>query len=312
MFRFAVMVMLSASWPPGEAVADIMIDGYTPITNDRFNSDRDQALDFIAGQFDLSGIAQNAGGWWATAISRNVIITAAHAAQSGAFYFYPGNDPLQSPVIRNVIGGTKVGSTDLYVGVLNQNLPDSITHYQFATEALNGTPPGTDPPYAVDDAGIYQGMNAYLFGRSQTSHPLFQNQAVGRNLVSGYSENVPFSRNLDNDSLLFARDTFGDVNYETYEAMFQGGDSGGPTFVEIDGELRLIGTNAFIYGPDADGVDDFEIGGIGSGINYTGNQATFIQNYIMTNAVPEPSTLGLVAASCMLLLMRRPATRMEW
>ena len=280
--------------------ASIIIDAYTDPTNDRFSNSSFFELD----SFDLSGIGQDGSGKWATAISRNVVISAAHFASSGTIYFYPGNDATEAPVTRTVSSGTKIGSTDLYVSVLSAALPSSITHYSFASETLSGTPGST--PSVVANAGIYQGLNAYLFGRSpfdtgsDPNRENYNDQAVGRNVISGYSENVPFLGNTDADAILFARDSMGEANYDTYEAKFQSGDSGGPTFVEISGELRLLGTNAFIYNPSA-----FEIGGDGSGINYTGNQVAFLNSFIAIHAVPEPGSLTLFALAMNIVAIRR-------
>ena len=291
---FVIAALLSLASP---ATADITIRDFSAATNDRFTNDPG----FIMNGFDLSGVGLTTGGGrWATAISRNVLIGAFHFTPGGQIEFSPDNDPNSQSVSRSIVSGTRVGDTDLFLAVLNAPLPSSIAHYSYATEALSGDLPGANAPFPVNPAGIYQGMNAYLFGRSPVDHTgLPQDQAVGRNLVTGYSENVPFN-GADNDSLLFEFDNEGDPDAQMFEARFQGGDSGGPAFVDIGGELRLIGTNSFIYG---DG--DFTNPGIGSGINYTGNQADFIGNFIAANAVPEPGSLLVLCASIALFARRR-------
>ena len=285
---------------------DIVIDGYTAATNDRFTN----SASFILNGHDLSGIGQTDGGTsgsqgrWATAISRNVIISAYHYRPgiNNTIYFYPGNDPSVMPVERHVVSGQKIAGTDLYVGVLNEILPGSIKHYDFAQEQLSGTPPNGDE-FFLSDAGIYQGLNSYMFGKSPFDHnsdpnddrTSYNDQAVGRNIISGFSENVPFAGNNDNDSLLMLRETNGDPDYVQYESIFRGGDSGGPLFVEINGELRLLGTNAFLL-----------TGDVGSGVNYTGNQAAAINSFINANAIPEPASgLILLPGLAICLLKRR-------
>jgi hypothetical protein len=281
--------ILSSTASSRTANADISIDNYSNASNDRFTNDPS----FILDGFDLSGIGQDATGRWATAISRNVVISASHLAPNGAISFYPGNDATATPVIRNVVSGMKIGSTDLYVAVLDAALPGLIASYQFAREALNVPAPETEPPFGVNSAGSFDGLTAFLFGRSPLVQNAWHDQAVGQNIISGYSENTPFEGNTDNDSIIFAKDSPGDPDYVPFEAKFAGGDSGGPTFVIQGGALVLLGTNAFIYDPT-----DFTIGGTGSGINYTGNQATAIDAFVALHAVPEPSsglllTLGL-------------------
>ncbi|MCA9193581.1 MAG: PEP-CTERM sorting domain-containing protein [Planctomycetales bacterium] len=275
--------------------AAIVIDGYTHATNDRFTD----SPTFVLNGSDLSGVGQDASGRWATAISRNVIISANHFQPSGTVFFFPDNNPNSIPVQRTIVSGTKVGATDLWVGVLNQNLPGSISEFAFATTPLSGTPPNGNN-FFLENAGIYQGLNSFMFGRSPFDETIngdarfaFNDQAVGRNLISGYVENIPFT-DADNDSLLMIRDALGSPDHVLFEALFQGGDSGGPTFVEQNGSLVLLGTNAFI-------ADDSSF----SGINYTGNQASFITNFININAVPEPNGILLLAFGLLFRVRRR-------
>ncbi|QDV63207.1 PEP-CTERM sorting domain-containing protein [Crateriforma conspicua] len=276
----------------GPARAAIIISGYTDATNDRFTD----SGSFLLSGFDLSGIGQDASGRWATAIGRNVVISAAHLAPTGSVTFYPANDPGDVPVTIGIAGGQKITGTDLWIGTLESNLPEAITDYAFATEMLSG------PSEALVSAGTYQGVTAFTFGRSQAVHPATRDQAVGQNRITGYVENVDFLGNSDNDSLLMQRDDPGDTNFVTYESFFQGGDSGGPTFVDDSGQLVLIGTNAFRY--DAD--DPFAEDPItGSGINYIANQSAFINQYIEAAAVPEPSSLALLTGVTALMVRCR-------
>jgi hypothetical protein len=234
-----------------------------------------------------------------------VVISAFHRRPpiGETIYFYPGNDPTASPVTRSVISGEKIGSTDLWVGVLDSFLPGSIASYEFAQTPLSGTPPAGDNIFIETRVPI-RDLNAYLFGLSPFDHTTdpnrerYNDQAVGRNIIEGYSENVPFLGNADNDSLIMFTDAPGDPNFVQYEALFRSGDSGGPLFVDLNGEFVLLGTNAFVLD-----------GGAGSGINYTGNQASFINSFI-ASAVPEPGSafvLGLIGVS-LLSRRRRVAT----
>ncbi len=207
-------------------------------------------------------------------------------------HFYPGNDANETPVIRTVVSGQKVGSTDLWVGILDSWLPSSISHYEFGDVPLSGTPPDGVNLF-IEDAGIYQDLDAYVFGRSPVNQSGFRDQAVGRNRISGYSENVPFLGNSNNDSLIMFNNSPGDADYVQYEALVQGGDSGGPMFVDINGSLVLLGTNAFLLD-----------GNVAFGINYTGNQAGFLNSYI-ANAVPEPSGLAALVVVGFIFTARR-------
>lgn len=276
------------------------IVGYTDNTNNRFTNHED----FIARAFNLSGIgkeadltgAANESSRWVTAISRNVVISAYHGRPNGGdIHFYRDNDPNKTPVIRNVVSGERVGSTDLWIGVLDEPLPDVIKHFDFVTETLSGT------PGEIETAGLFQGANAYLTSQIRRALNPETDQRIGRNRVSGYVENLDFLGQTDNDSILFEFDAAADPDFVDYETRFISEDSGGPTFIERDGQLVLLGINAFNY-------DDPDNGLFGSGITYVGNQADAIQTFIADNfvAAPEPSAaLGLGLAFIMLQTRRR-------
>jgi hypothetical protein len=270
--------------------ADIIVDAYSHATNDRFSNDPN----FIASAFDLSGVGQAGDGRWATAISNNVVISAGHFAPSGPLYFYPGNNPSAVPVTRQVTSAQIVGQSDIWVGVLDQPLPSNIAFYPIANQFFSATP-SSMTTLIVEDAGLYQGLNAYMFGLSPFDETItgddrfaYNDQAVGRNRISGYSENVPISY-VDNDALVMYFDPSASTDFVTHEAFFQSGDSGGPTFVEIAGQLVLLGTNGFVGTINLGGVDTPV-----SGINYLGKQASAIENIIQMNAVPEPNAIALL------------------
>ncbi len=276
--------------------ADMIIAGYTDAANDRFTKD----AGFILAGHDLSGVGRTAGSRWATAISRNVIISASHYQPSGTVSFYTSNDPALAPVTRTISSTMTLAipGTDLFLGVLDQNLPNSITHYDFATTPLSGA------ETFLASAGPYQGLNAYSFGLSlfdvgsDPDRSVVNDQAVGRNLVSAYSENVSFNGNTDNDALLFLQDSPGHANFVTHEAEFIAGDSGAPTFVEVGGDLLLLGTNAFT-------LSDDPVTFTYNGVNYTGNQAATIQDFVSASAVPEPSALVTMSLVLVPLVTRR-------
>ncbi len=290
-FSFYLATFLAAVViAPERLRADILIDSYSANTNDRFTNNSA----FIASAFNLSGIGQSESGRWATAISRNVVISANHFEPSGVIRFYSDNNPSTAPVTRTIVSGQRVGISDLYMAVLDSELPSSIVHYSYANEILTA---GATSPIVGFNAGIYQNLNAFMVGRSPENRPAFQDQAVGRNEISGYLENVNFLGNStnDNDALVLVKDASGSPQYVTHEAYLIDGDSGAPLFVSISGEFRLLGTNAFNGTIDSKQV---------SGVNYIGNQASAINAYIV--AVPEPSSTLLVALGGMgVMILRR-------
>ena len=265
-----------------------VIDSYTAATNDRFTNN---GTLFEARSFNLSGIGQTSAGGWATLISPNVVVSAFHAKPStdSVINFYPSNDPMSNVVQRTVTStNVRVGSTDLWIGVLDSNVPDTIRPYSYANVFLIGTAPGATVDFVVTDAGVFQNVNAYMVGRSPESFPPNQSQAIGRNKITGFAENAKFGSS-DNDSLIMAYDAMGSSDYVTFETRLVSGDSGAPFFVESNGNLLLLGTNAFRI--------DIGTTPVGSGINYIGNQSSFISDFVAINAVPEPSSLFLGATA---------------
>jgi hypothetical protein len=293
-----LILVLFVGWAGlGSIQAAITIDGYSAPTNDRFTNSNS----FIASQFDLSGIGRT-NGQWATLIAPNVVVSAFHArpATGSVVSFYASNDPNGTPVQRTVTAANqKIGSTDLWIGVLDSNVPSSIRSFAFSNTLLSGAPP-VGSAFSVGDAGIFQGANAYLVGLSPTSHIPQQSQAFGRNRISGYSENVPFLSNSDNDSLIMDYDSISNSNRVEYESRFVDGDSGAPMFVEYFNtttqkqDLLLLGTNAFVAN-----------NGTFSGINYIGNQAAFINSFNSINAVPEPGSISLVLGCATVFVVRK-------
>ena len=274
-FRLFSFVLLTSLATSQCLYADISIDGYTDATNDRFtNSDQ-----FIAGGFDLSGVGRAEGLGWATLISPNVAVTAFHYLPTTDIYFYPGNDSSQSPVIRNVVEVQRVNGTDIALLKLNQNVPNNIAIYDFATEDLSV--PNAEPN-TLYSAGSYQDVNAYLVGISEAEgefNPTLQ--AVGRNVINGFGENIAGSTDIL--YMDFVRDS------QLYEAFFRGGDSGAPLFVDAgNGNVELLGVNFGVYQEQ----DTRRL--LGSGSTYLGNSADVISSFVSaqavsTSAVPEPS-----------------------
>jgi len=274
--------------------AQIDIDGFTDATNDRFTN----SSSFVGAGLDFSGVVRSQG--WATLISDNVVITASHlpVSPNRVLRFFPGNDPNATPILRNV-GTTsqRIGTTDLFLRVLDAPVPESIARYNLATEQIS-----RDPNAGIVDAGGLQGLNAFMVGVSPTDHPTVDTDiAVGRNLISGYAEDFTFTvsgSDFTGDLLFLVKDDPSDPDYVEFESQLTSGDSGAPLFVEENGELLLLGVNSVSGSLD---------NGLGvSGITYLGNDVAQINAFIASNsAVPEPGSLGFATLVGFLALSRR-------
>ena len=280
----------------GPASAQISIENYSDATNDRFTNDPN----FIGAGFDFSGVALDDSSRWGTLISSNAALSVLHLrpAIGTTFKFFPGNDPNSTPFEAIVTSTVQVGSTDLVIAILDRNVAPNIAVYNFATEPYSGDPPATitNPDGSTSTQTFINtdpneveivGGRALIFGRSPLANPTSSvDQAVGENLVSGYSENVEFRFYTDNDSIILEKDAPGSAIFLNNEAHVRPGDSGAPTFlIDSNNELLLLGANSFRF----DGVapSTFQ----STGVTYTGNLVSEINTILSDNAI-EPVLLG--------------------
>jgi len=137
----------------------------------------------------------------------------------------------------------------------------------------------------------YSGANSYMFGRSENPNGLGASvdAAVGRNVLDGYVEDVSAAGSTG-DAVTATDDTIGAV---TYEAALEVGDSSGPMFVDVSGDLTIVGANWILL--DTAVADS-------SGFTYLGNHSDDIQTFIDAHPVPEPSTYALFAGAATLAL----------
>lgn len=273
-----------------ETSAALFVTGYTPETNDRFTNHPS----FIAGSFNLGGIGQTSSGQIATAVSANVVIGSWKNQPTGQLYFFEGNNPTSSPIVRNILSPTRIAGTDLFLGVLDSALPTTITPFNFTRTTLSG------PPGVITGAGPFAGVNTFVVGTSNIgpgSYPGaagYTNQRVGQNRVGGPVLNNGFVENLslggfdgtNMDALMLHKNFPGEANFVQYEAWMEAGDEGAPVFMEDGGKLTLLGTNLFNWAMPTTFV----------AVSFVGNSATAIDNFIQANTVPEPMTIFAVMA----------------
>lgn len=266
------------------SVRGATVAGYTAETNDRFANNGS----FIASSYDLSGLGLSDGGKWVTMLSDNVFITSNHysPATGESVTFYESNDPNGGSTSRTVAGTMRIGDSDLRIGFLSSPLTSEYGSFSFATENINN-----QINFLNSD---YFGQNALIVGRSPGAYTTSQDMVFGRNVLDQWFVGASAGGTTD-DAIGSDRDT---ILPPEYEAYFEGGDSGAPMFVVINGELRLVGINWF---RGTQGTTEI------IGMSYLGNYDMEIQDYINLHAVPEPSAglLLLFSGSVMLLRRRR-------
>ncbi|MFO7908330.1 MAG: PEP-CTERM sorting domain-containing protein [Pirellulaceae bacterium] len=273
----------------------IEIDDFTSAENDRFANDPS----FVMNDYDLSGVGRSNDGRWATLVSRNVFVSADHfhpkTDGSARVTFSLTNDPDdETTVTRTVARGQRIDSSDIWMGVLETALPEGYAVYDFATEDIaNETEFG---------ASVYNGENAYMFGRSPNFSGT-EDVAVGRNVLDGWRDNMSAAGTTDDALTADVERGASDV---PYEALLEGRDSGAPMFVDdadANFDLRLVGSNWIVE----------ETVGSSSNVNgfaYFGNYDQQMQQVIDSHPIPEPGSLALLslgglAALVMLARKRR-------
>lgn len=216
----------------------LTIEGDSAATNDRFAN----ADEFIAGEFNLSGLAAAPGGRWVTLISPNVYVASEHfkPALGAVVTFYAGNDPTGRKVNREVSSTRiRIGNSDLSVGVFDSPLPEDYVYYERATESLPAGPLAG----LLSNQYPYLGENLYHFGKSQRLYTSSQRLAVGRNRLSSIESLVQVSEpSAMGPAIVADRDDMGSPEFVAYETFTESGDSGGALMSDRgDGTLRLVG-----------------------------------------------------------------------
>jgi len=289
MFRFhlARLFLISVFMASSVRCWGISINGFATLENDRFSNDGS----FVGDAFDFSGVGRSSDSRWGTLVSSNVFISAQHLhpAVGQSLTFYATNDSSGASVTRTVVSGQRIGSSDLWVGVLGEPVSSNIKAYSFATTAVSDFASFQLSPYYLE--------NSYMVGRSPTAFTSLIDVAVGRNRLDFYAEDVAVGSTTD-DAIVAIYDT---VPLEVdHEAILQGGDSGAPLLVDVGGNLELVGINWFVG--ELVGGEDI------SGFSYLGNYHAAIEAIIDVNvvSVPEMETMaGLLGLCSLLVVMRR-------
>jgi hypothetical protein len=197
------------------AAATMVIRDFEAPRHDRFYTGANK--DFIGDPYDWSGVGRATSGTWATLVSDSYFISATHfhPAVGSNVTFWETNRLTDPSHTYPVTGGQQIGGTDLWVGWFGTAVDASLERY---------------PVLDLTDPSAYLGLVQYNYG---------VNHRVGLNVTEGIGlETVGAStglvwyadyNNLDTPSV------GGD------ETFLQGGDSGGPTFNVVSGQLALIG-----------------------------------------------------------------------
>lgn len=281
-----VVVGLLAGVALGDEYLQGIGDGYNMSpTNDRFYVGTDKA--FIGAGMDLSGVGLSSGGSWATMISPQYFISAYHdhPGAGQTVTFYAGNS-YSSPSYTGTVDSSYIltsynGSpSDVYIGKLTTPIPASshIASY---------------PVLQLPNNSSYLGMTVYTYG--------YPNR-LGTNVISSvgtYNE-----AGESQTGMFYNYDSSGGLS----ESYLMGGDSGGPSFSEVGGQLVLMGEHFSNWGtsglPGAPG-NVWPTTGDGSWWSVDGFLPAYVgqidaalpadQQLALVQPVPEPITMTSLA-----------------
>lgn len=280
-------------WFSAHSEAELIVSGFDSNQHNRFQN----SPSFIGAPYDWSGIGRSGvgSGLWGTLISPSFMVTATHFAISGEVTFFANNDPNGVKELRNVVSSTSLkmdGQTNVSdLTLVRLNAP--VTNVDFFPILAN--------PNVGDEL--------FVFGLSNDlTHGVQANVRVGKNNIT---EILPaFSHPALGSSVgdVFVYD-YDPINGQgNNEARVQGGDSGGPSFVIVDGKPALVGVHWFTYTAGSGqppGSGDTLVSSFIDEINAAITLAGSAESVTMITAVPEPSSFTLTVFFAWPLVWRR-------
>jgi hypothetical protein len=257
--------------------ADLQVQTLQPNRQDRFYAGDDK--DFLGQVFDWSGVGQADNGAWATMISPDYFVSAAHYHPSGGdvLTFYEGNSlsgashqfTVASWSYQTTLNGVP---SDLWIGKLVTPISaeDHISYY---------------PILGLHSNDDYVGRMIYVNGKSNR---------VGRNVIdqitTAQEPDLPAAPDRNTVTMEYDYDTVNGLGAD--ECYLIGGDSGGPSFADADGRLALVGVH--YYNGGTPGPIDIGLISGDSFVPYFIDQLNANMGGERVGVVPEPNTLVLL------------------
>ena len=202
---------------PAIAHGTMTIRNYSAARHYRFYTGSDK--NFIGTLYDFSGVGYCSAnnGTWATLVSSNYFISAAHyhPAIGSTVTFYTTNDRNATSYTYTVAGGQKIGSSDVWVGWFNTEVDSSIERYPILT---------------LPSESNYIGKILYNYGKQDI---------VGRNVIESMR-----TASCNPSTGLIAEYDFDNLDATSVggdETVLQYYDSGAPSFIVYDSSLTLVG-----------------------------------------------------------------------
>ncbi len=205
---------------------------------------------------------------------------------ASAIHLHPDFTGFNNPAVND----------DLAILELAEPVPESVPIYPLYRSPLSDVQITRQVGYGQTGAGT-DGFSGQLF---------LDVKRYGHNTIDQVAlddEGLPVAEvwYADFDDPDGTYNVFGDGSLgNLVETTLGGGDSGGPSFVSVDGELQIVGTNTF----SVSWVGYPEAPLFGSGL---GGMLLYPYLDWIDNVVPEPSVLAMLAIGAVLLRRRRAA-----
>jgi secreted trypsin-like serine protease len=273
------------------------------------------AYAIIGGQIDpntatsswagVGSLNVNGGTYTATAIGSRFILTAAHvvygaSAQNVSFNLNVGGNLTQSITVSAIhVFPEYQGFTpsadglvhnDLAIIELSSDLPAGVPIYSLDTTVPTNTTTISMVGYGVGGNG--------LSGATISGSPSVKR--VGTNQVDRLFAGAKGSADMymfDFDGPTSSTNVLGGGALAN-EAQFGPGDSGSPSFVQVNGAWQILGVNTFVAATAAGG-NPYIFGSLGGG-TLVSAYSGWIQG-IVAAPVPEPTTIGMLLAGGLFL-----------
>ncbi len=291
--------MVSPSWAlfiNGQTTSD---ERFTPGTfSGGAGGSPSQNPTFAYDSFDWSGV-----GWRTsvgagfdesrisvTMLSPTQFIGATHiAAEVGDSISFLGSDGFQynyTVESIDVIQNPDTSDSDLYIGTLSEVVAGTIAFYDLYS-------------------GVVAGEELLVYGNDRVNNPAFNKQVGLQELDTVYTgiySNISIGGLNDTTWML---STYQDSDVSSKEAHYQVDDSSSPTFIDVNGELQLVGVHSAVVA-----LTDLPVNPSGDTgfANFDADVTAYESQIDSIIVIPEPSTalfLGGTLAS--LLVWRRRA-----
>jgi len=217
-----VIALAAVVVPVSVSSADLLVRGDSGTGSDARYDRFANSSDFIGAGLDFSGVGQDTSSHWATMISLHFFLSARHyhPGSGETVTLYDTNSQSGASNTYSVLGGTQIYSagelTDVYVGILGSAVSEA--YYPI-----------------LDQNSVSTRQSIFVYGKPNK---------VGTNVINDIGSFPLEDSDGNTISEQIGYDFLYQQNGNADDAQLITGDSGGPSFVSLGGQLALVGTHS--------------------------------------------------------------------